>query len=88
MLVTSQILLTRYIKPKRKGGGYCMADFDQKGHFSLAGKTLRLNIEGVEYFFLLNDLFLVLAGAEEERPIFLHHALKADVPTISDTSKP
>lgn len=60
-----------------------MSDFNQKGHFSLIGKTLRLNVENTEYFILLKDVFLVLAG-EPEGQIFLHNVAKAN----SETDKP
>lgn len=60
-----------------------MSDFNQKGHFTLIGKTLRLNVQNTEYFIMLKDVFLVLAG-EPEGKIFLHNIVKAN----SETDKP
>jgi hypothetical protein len=57
-----------------------MSEFNQKGHFNLIGKTLRLNVANIEYFILLKDVFLVLAG-EPEGKIYLHNIAKPDLET-------
>jgi hypothetical protein len=62
-----------------------MVDFNVKGHFQQVGKTFRLNIEGIEYFVLLSDVFQILCGEHNEKSVFLHNALGQ---TESETDKP